>query len=121
MNLPYLSSLGYTKSVNLVGFLINFCKDYLKIVEYIKSTKPTCHVYTITNVSYKTKESWTNFASISNEYDTINFSVDGYDQASNDLYRVNSNFESIMLGMKQINEIYMSYRNFTLCKFKICK
>ena len=76
-----------------------YCKDYLQIVEYIKTVKPNCHVYTITNGSYKTERWWTDFARISNEYDTVNFSVDGYDQMSNDLYRVNNNFESIMLGM----------------------
>ena len=32
-----------------------YCKDYLKIIEYIKDIKPTCHVYTITNGSYKTQ------------------------------------------------------------------
>jgi len=76
-----------------------YCKDYLQIVEYIKTVKPNCHVYTITNGSYKTERWWKEFARISNEYDTVNFSVDGYDQMSNDLYRVNNNFESIMLGM----------------------
>jgi len=76
-----------------------YCKDYLQIVEYIKTVKPNCHVYTITNGSYKTERWWTEFARISNEYDTVNFSVDGYDQISNDLYRVNSNFKSIMQGM----------------------
>jgi len=94
-----------------------YCKDYLKIVEYIKSTKPTCHVYTITNGSYKTKEWWTNFASISNEYDTINFSVDGYDQASNDLYRVNSNFESIMLGMHLMGHNSTAFVNWAAIYF----
>ena len=76
-----------------------YCKDYLQIVEYIKTVKPNCHVYTITNGSYKTERWWKEFARISNEYDTVNFSVDGYNQMSNDLYRVNNNFESIMLGM----------------------
>lgn len=76
-----------------------YCKDYLQIVEYIKTVKPNCHVYTITNGSYKTERWWKEFARISNEYDTVNFSVDGYDQMSNDLYRVNNNFESIMQGM----------------------
>mgnify|MGYP003344026686 CR=1 FL=1 len=37
---------------------------------------------------------------MSNEYDTINFSVDGYDDDSNNLYRVGSDWESIMSGMK---------------------
>jgi len=77
-----------------------YCKDYLKIIQYIKTIKPTCHIFTITNGSYKTKAWWMKFAEISNEYDTINFSVDGYDQESNNLYRINNNFDSIMTGMK---------------------
>src|SRR6056300_547159 len=35
-----------------------YCKDYLQIVEYIKTVKPNCHVYTITNGSYKTVTWW---------------------------------------------------------------
>jgi MoaA/NifB/PqqE/SkfB family radical SAM enzyme len=77
-----------------------YCKDYLEIVQYIKTIKPTCHVFTVTNGSYKTKDWWLQFAEISNEHDTINFSVDGYDQESNNLYRVNNDFDSIMTGMK---------------------
>ena len=34
--------------------------------------------------------------------DTVHFSIDGYDNASNNLYRVNSNFESIILGIKTL-------------------
>jgi len=94
-----------------------YCKDYLKIVEYIKKIKSTCHVYTITNGSYKTEKWWQEFASISNEYDTINFSVDGYDQQSNDLYRVNNNFESIMLGMHTMGHRSEAFVNWAAIYF----
>jgi len=77
-----------------------YTKDYIPIIEYVKSYDPTIQIFTITNGSYKTEKWWKQFAAVSNKYDTINFSVDGYDQKSNDLYRVNSNWNSIMAGMK---------------------
>jgi len=87
---------------------ITFCGDigdpiyasqFLEIVDYIKTCNPKLHVYTITNGSYKKTSWWQDFAKISNEYDTINFSIDGYDHASNNLYRVNSDWDSIMEGI----------------------
>ena len=77
-----------------------YASEYLEIVKYIKSHTPTIHVYTITNGSYRKPEWWREFAKISNEYDTINFSVDGYDNASNNLYRIGSDWNSIIAGMK---------------------
>jgi len=76
-----------------------YASEYLEIVDYIKTHNDKIHVYTITNGSYKKADWWRDFAKISNEYDTINFSVDGYDHASNILYRVGSDWESIMQGM----------------------
>ena len=74
-------------------------KEYLAICRYIKETNPNIHLFTITNGSYRSKEWWEEFASICNDRDSINFSVDGYDNASNNLYRINSDWDSIMLGM----------------------
>lgn len=76
-----------------------YASEYLDIIAYIKQHNPKIHIYTITNGSYRKPEWWKKFASISNEYDTVNFSVDGYDDQSNNLYRVGSNWESIMAGM----------------------
>jgi MoaA/NifB/PqqE/SkfB family radical SAM enzyme len=76
-----------------------YASEYLDIVAYIKEHNPTIHVYTITNGSYRKPEWWRRFASVSNEYDTINFSVDGYDDQSNNQYRIGSNWDSIMTGM----------------------
>jgi hypothetical protein len=36
------------------------------------------------------------------EADTAHFSIDGYDNASNNLYRVNSDFDSIITGIKEL-------------------
>ena len=76
-----------------------YASEFLDIVQYIKQHNPKIHVYTITNGSYRKPDWWKKFAAISNEYDTVNFSVDGYDNQSNNLYRVGSNWESIMTGM----------------------
>lgn len=77
-----------------------YCKDMIEICAYIKRIKPTCHIFIITNGSYKKREWWIDLAHTLNEYDTVNFSVDGYDQESNNKYRVNSDWDSIMLGME---------------------
>lgn len=76
-----------------------YASEYIEIIDYIKSINPQIHVYTITNGSHRSAAWWQRLALVSNEYDTINFSIDGYDHASNNLYRVNSDWDSIMTGM----------------------
>jgi len=82
-----------------------YCKEYIEICRYIKTVNPAIHIFTITNGSHKKPEWWRELASVLNSQDTINFSVDGYDNASNNLYRVNSNFDSIIGGIKSVREI----------------
>lgn len=81
-----------------------YCKEYLDICRYIKSQNPNIHIFTITNGSYKKPQWWAELATILNDRDTINFSVDGYDHESNNLYRVNSDFESIMQGIRTVHQ-----------------
>jgi MoaA/NifB/PqqE/SkfB family radical SAM enzyme len=82
-----------------------YCKEYIEICRYIKTVNPDIHIFTITNGSYKKPEWWRELASVLTERDTINFSVDGYDNASNNLYRVNSNFESITQGIQAVRSV----------------
>lgn len=82
-----------------------YCKEYIDICRYIKSVNPDIHIFTITNGSHKKPEWWQELASVLNHRDTINFSIDGYDDASNNLYRVNSNFDSIMSGIRAVREV----------------
>jgi MoaA/NifB/PqqE/SkfB family radical SAM enzyme len=79
-----------------------YCKEYIEICRYIKSVNPQIHIFTITNGSHKKPEWWAELGSVLNEYDTVNFSVDGYDDASNNLYRVNSNWDSIIDGIRSL-------------------
>ena len=95
-----------------------YAKDYLAIIEYIKSHNKEIQVFTITNGSYKTEKWWRDFAAVSNKHDSINFSVDGYDQRSNDMYRVNSNWDSIMAGMRICAEESDMFVNWATIVFK---
>lgn len=90
-----------------------YCRDYLDIYRYIKTHNPDCHVFTVTNGSGKSSAWWEEFGSIANARDSINFSIDGYDNDSNRLYRINSNFDSIMNGIRTLRstnrEIFMNW------------
>ena len=95
-----------------------YAKDYIAIIEYIKTYNPEIQIFTITNGSYKTPTWWRQFAAVSNKHDSINFSVDGYDQESNNLYRVNSQWKSIMDGMKICSEESEIFVNWATIVFK---
>jgi MoaA/NifB/PqqE/SkfB family radical SAM enzyme len=82
-----------------------YCKEYIEICRYIKSVNPNIHLFTITNGSHKKTEWWREFGSVLNEYDTVNFSIDGYDDASNNLYRINSDWSSIIDGIKTLRTV----------------
>jgi MoaA/NifB/PqqE/SkfB family radical SAM enzyme len=82
-----------------------YCKEYIDICRYIKSINSDIHIFTITNGSYKKSEWWAELASILNHKDIINFSIDGYDNASNSLYRVNSNYDSIIEGIRTVRSV----------------
>lgn len=76
-----------------------YCKEYIEICKYIKSVNPKIHIFTITNGSHKKPNWWAELGSVLNEYDTVNFSVDGYDNVTNNMYRVNSDWDSIINGI----------------------
>lgn len=81
-----------------------YCKEYIEICRYIKGINPKIHIFTITNGSYKKPEWWTELGSVLNQYDVINFSIDGYDDATNNLYRINSNWNSIVNGVAALRQ-----------------
>jgi MoaA/NifB/PqqE/SkfB family radical SAM enzyme len=79
-----------------------YCKDLISIVRYIKTANMFTTVEIVTNGSYKDTTWWKQLGSVLTDRDTVTFSVDGWDQASNEQYRVNSNFESIENGMRTL-------------------
>jgi MoaA/NifB/PqqE/SkfB family radical SAM enzyme len=78
-----------------------YAHDLIDVVRYIKSIKPV-EIVIITNGSHKKIAWWTELGSVLTEQDTIHFSIDGYDNASNNLYRVNSDFVSIIQGIETV-------------------
>jgi len=77
-----------------------YAKEFLEICEWIKKVNPTIHLVIITNGSYKKRAWWIKLSVILNGYDEIQWSIDGWDQESNEKYRVNCNWESIVQGIK---------------------
>jgi MoaA/NifB/PqqE/SkfB family radical SAM enzyme len=78
-----------------------YAHDLIPVIRYFKSIKPIEFVI-VTNGSHKKTEWWSELGSVLTETDTVHFSVDGYDNASNNLYRVNSDFDSITAGIKTL-------------------
>ena len=81
-----------------------YCNDFIKIIKYFKETNPDLSICLTTNGSYKKKDWWKETARILQRNDTVIFSVDGWDQKSNEQYRVGSHFQSIMNGLKTLRQ-----------------
>jgi MoaA/NifB/PqqE/SkfB family radical SAM enzyme len=81
-----------------------YAKDFLKILSWLRANNDQVQFVIVTNGSYKTKSWWEKLDKILNEKDHIHFSLDGWDQASNNLYRVNCDWDSIMLGINVLRE-----------------
>lgn len=81
-----------------------YANDFLDIVEYVKSTSPGTCVNIVTNGSYKSIDWWKTLGGYLGSEDRVTFSVDGWDHNSNRIYRVNSDWDSIMLGLKTLRD-----------------
>jgi MoaA/NifB/PqqE/SkfB family radical SAM enzyme len=75
-----------------------YAHDLIPVIEYIKSVKPV-EIVVITNGSHKKQTWWGELGSVLDDSDTVHFSIDGWDNASNNVYRVNSDFDSIVQGI----------------------
>jgi len=78
-----------------------YAHDLVAIIEYIKSIKPV-EIVIVTNGSHKKVAWWQELGRVLTKQDTVHFSIDGYDNASNNLYRVNSDFTSITQGIETL-------------------
>ena len=77
-----------------------YATDFLPVVRWIKQTNPNCKIVTITNGSYKSAAWWKEFAGLLSSIDEVHWSLDGWDHASNNQYRVNSDWSSIIAGIQ---------------------
>jgi MoaA/NifB/PqqE/SkfB family radical SAM enzyme len=89
---------------------ITFCGDdgdpiyshqLIEVIEYFKSIYPVQFVI-ITNGSYRHAEWWQQLGRFLDANDQVHFSIDGYDNDSNNQYRVNSDWDSIMRGIRAL-------------------
>jgi MoaA/NifB/PqqE/SkfB family radical SAM enzyme len=78
-----------------------YAHDLISVIEYIKSVKPV-EIVIITNGSHKKPEWWHELGAVLTDQDTVHFSIDGWDNASNNVYRVNSDFVSTTLGIETL-------------------
>lgn len=78
-----------------------YATDFLDIIAYIKQNS-NIRVKIITNGSYKKTSWWEQLGQLLNHNDRVTFSVDGWNNESNNLYRVNSDFDSIVNGIKSL-------------------
>jgi MoaA/NifB/PqqE/SkfB family radical SAM enzyme len=96
-----------------------YCNDLIEIIEWIKQINPTLNIVLITNGSYKKKEWWERLGAILTKYDEIHWSLDGWDQESNEQYRINSNWNSIIDGIEAFTRVNTStYIIWALIAFK---
>jgi len=78
-----------------------YAHDLIPVIEYIKSIKAV-EIVIVTNGSHKKLSWWINLGKLLDYNDTVHFSIDGYDDASNNLYRVNSDYSSILAGLQTL-------------------
>jgi len=110
LNLDFFKK-NFTQDIVAQMKRITFCgydgdpiynKEFIEICAYFKQIKPDLELYIVTNGSYKSSDWWMSLGSVLNEYDQIHFSLDGWDQASNEKYRINSNWQSILDGIETL-------------------
>ena len=78
-----------------------YAHDLIPIIKYIKDIKPV-EIVIITNGSHKKSHWWTELGKLLDANDSVHFSIDGYDNTSNNLYRVNSDYNSIIAGLQTL-------------------
>ena len=82
-----------------------YCREFLEICQWIKHVNAEINLVIITNGSHKNNQWWQTLAGVLDYRDEIHWSIDGWDQASNEQYRVNSNWGSMMAGIKAFTAI----------------
>ena len=78
-----------------------YAHDLISIVQYLKAIKPV-EIVIITNGSHKKLHWWTELGNLLDSNDSVHFSIDGYDNTSNNLYRINSDYDNIIAGLQTL-------------------
>lgn len=94
-----------------------YARSLIPVIRYIKSIKPVKFVI-VTNGSYKGTEWWQQLGISLDSNDHIHFSLDGWDQVSNEQYRVNSDWASIIKGVESFKFVSQAYMTWDAIAFK---
>lgn len=81
-----------------------YAHDLVPVIQYIKSVKPV-QIVIITNGSHRRTEWWEQLGRALDHNDAVHFSIDGWDNESNNQYRVNSDFDSIINGIRTLRRV----------------
>jgi MoaA/NifB/PqqE/SkfB family radical SAM enzyme len=74
---------------------------YPRLFEFLEKFKPDKSIWLITNGSYQNQQFWNNLCARLDKSDTVVFSIDGLED-TNHLYRVNSDWNSIMAAVDTV-------------------
>jgi len=80
-----------------------YAHDLIAVIQYIKNIKPV-EIVIITNGSHKKVSWWEELGQTLTSVDSIHFSIDGFNNESNNLYRVNSDYNSIIDGIETVRK-----------------
>lgn len=96
-----------------------YCRELVDIIVWFKTLNPRIAITIITNGSYRAPGWWQYLGKVLDANDEVHWSLDGWDQASNEQYRINSEWSSIEQGIRafaQVNE--RTYRVWAAIAFK---
>lgn len=95
-----------------------YARDLVPICRYIHEHSPVASIHIVTNGSYKDTVFWRDLGQALINKDTVTFSIDGWDQDSNSQYRVNSNFDSIVSGIRVLRENTQAQMEWSMIYFR---
>lgn len=86
-----------------------YCKEFIDICAWIKSVNADIEFVIVTNGSHKKLSWWQDLGHILGSNDTVHFSLDGYDDHSNSIYRQGSNFSDTLEAIKVLRHTSECY------------
>ena len=96
-----------------------YCRDLVDICAWLKQSHPDIAITIITNGHGRGTDWWQKLGHVMDVYDEVHWSIDGWDQHSNSQYRVNSQWHSIMEGIRAFSQANTStYRVWASIAFR---
>lgn len=96
-----------------------YCREFLPILAWIKNINPRINLVIVTNGSHRPVTWWQELANTLNQHDELHWSLDGWDQTSNEQYRVNSDWSSIEQGIQAFFDAnHTTYRAWAAIAFR---